>query len=72
MSIFRKPLFTMKFSASIMPMRKPLATMAGMMGTKISPRHLMARLKIFCLAAAAALTSSLVAAVRPEMAINSS
>ena len=42
-SMFKKPLFTMKFSASMMPMRKPDATMAGMMGTKMSPRVLMAR-----------------------------
>ena len=43
--MFKNPLFTMKLSASMMPMRKPEATMAGMMGTKMSPRHLMARLK---------------------------
>ena len=36
-SMFRKPLLTIKFSASIMPIKKPEATMAGMMGTKISP-----------------------------------
>ena len=46
-SMLRKLLFTMKFSASMMPMRKPLATMAGMMGTKMSPSVLMARLKGF-------------------------
>ena len=41
--MLRKPLLTMKFRASMMPMRKPDATMAGMMGTKMSPRVLMAR-----------------------------
>ncbi len=70
--IARKPLLTIKVKASIIPIRKPLATIAGIMGTKTSPKVLMARLKIFCLAAAAALTSSFDAAVRPEMAMNSS
>ncbi len=70
--MFRKPLLTMKVNASMIPIRKPLATIAGIIGTKTSPKVLIARLNRFCLAAAAALASSFDAAVRPEMAINSS
>ena len=43
-SIFRNPLFTIKFKASIIPIKNPLATMAGIMGTKISPNVLIPRL----------------------------
>ena len=70
--MLRKPLLTMKFSASMMPMRKPDATMAGMMGTKMSPRVLMARWYHGALAAAACLTSSFVAPVMSASAVNSS
>ena len=44
LSIFKNPLFTIKFRASIIPIKKPLATMAGIIGTKISPNVLIARL----------------------------
>ena len=70
--MFKKPLFTMKVRASMMPIRKPEATMAGMMGTKMSPSVLIIRLGRGCFAAAAAFTSSLVAAVRPVTFRNSS
>ena len=72
MSIFRNPLFTMKFRASMIPMRNPLATMAGMIGTKMSPSVLMACLYHGCFAVAAAFASSVLAPVRPEMLKNSS
>ena len=45
---------------------------AGMIGTNTSPSVLIIRLKIFCFAVAACFTSSLVAAVMPAIAINSS
>lgn len=37
----------MKLRALIIPKSRPEATMAGMMGTKISPRTLMARIKMY-------------------------
>ena len=54
------------------PIKRPLATIAGMIGTNTSPSVLIIRLKIFCFAVAACFTSSLVAAVMPAIAINSS
>ena len=54
----------------MIPIRKPLATIAGMMGTKISPKSLMALINTFCCLAAAALASAFVLAVMPAMAIN--
>ena len=71
-SMFRKPLFTMKFNASMIPIRNPLATIAGMIGTKISPSVLMACLYQGCFAVAAAFASSVLAPVNPEMLKNSS
>ena len=62
----------MKFSASMIPIRNPLATIAGMIGTKMSPNVLIACLYQGCFAAAAAFTSSLLAPVRPDTARNSS
>lgn len=53
-------------------LRVPEATMAGMMGTKISPSVLMARWYHGALEAAACLTSSLLAPVIPARAVNSS
>ena len=58
--------------ASTRPIIRPDATMAGRMGTNTSPIALIMRLKTGCFAAAAALTSSLVAALMPETARNSS
>ena len=55
-----------------MPIKNPLATMAGIIGTKISPSVLIALLKIFCCAAAACFTSAFVAADRPDTCKNSS
>ena len=74
LSVFNdtNPLLTIKFRASIIPIRNPLATIAGIMGTKMSPSVLMARLKIFCWAAAACFTSAFVAADRPDTCRNSS
>ena len=46
--------------------------MAGIIGTKISPSVLIARMNQFCLSAAAALTSSFVPSDAPERAMNSS
>ena len=54
------------------PMSKPLATMAGMMGTKISPKVLMARLYQGALDAAAFFTSSLEPPSIPAMETSSS
>ncbi len=65
-------MFTIKFKDSIIPIKKPLATIAGIIGTKISPNVLIALLNKFVCAVAAAFTSSLVLAVSPEIAINSS
>ena len=68
-----KPLVSMKLSALMMPSSRPEATMAGMMGTKTSPRSLIARMNgLVCCSAAAALTSALVAAVMWPSAMNSS
>ena len=62
----------MKSSAFIIPIRKPLATMAGIIGTKISPNSLMAFINQFCFSAAASFASAFVLAVIPAIAINSS
>ena len=59
---FRYPLLIIKFSDSMMPIRKPDATIAGMIGTKMSPSVLINRWNGFPFCAAAALTSSLVIA----------
>ena len=58
--------------ASTSPIIRPEATIAGRMGTNTSPSALIIRLTTGCLAAAAAFTSSLVAAVMPLTAKNSS
>ena len=59
-------------SASTSPIIRPEATIAGRIGTKTSPSALNIRLNTGCFAAAAAFTSSLVAALIPLIAINSS
>ena len=56
----------------MIPIRNPLATMAGMIGTKMSPRSLIALINIFCFCTAASLASALELAVTPETAMNSS
>ena len=66
------PLLIRKFNDSIIPIRKPDATIAGMIGTKMSPSVLIKRWKGFPLLAASFLTSSFVAAEIPAIAINSS
>ena len=66
------PLLIMKSREFMMPIRKPLATIAGIMGTKMSPRSLIARMSTFCLRAAASLASAFVLAVMLPMSINSS
>ena len=71
-SMVRKLLLTMKFNASMMPIRKPEATMAGMMGTKMSPRVLMARWYQGARAAAACFTSSLLPPSMPASRIKAS
>ena len=67
-----KPLFIMKSKEFMIPMRKPLATIAGMMGTKMSPRSLIALMKTFCFCAAASFASALELAVIPASEMNSS
>lgn len=68
-----KPLVSMKERALMMPSNRPEATMAGMMGTKTSPRSLIARMNgLVCCCAAASLTSALVAAVMWPRSMNSS
>ncbi len=59
-------------SASTNPIIKPEATIAGNIGTNTSPKALIIRLNIGCCAAAAAFTSSFVAAVIPLTLKNSS
>ena len=71
-STLMMPLVFMKLMALMMPKSKPEATMAGMMGTKMSPRTLMAFMKGFCCSAAASLASSLEAAVMWPSEMNSS
>ena len=56
----------------MIPIKKPLATMAGMIGTKISPNSLMAFINQFCFSVAASFASAFVLAVIPAIAINSS
>ena len=57
----------------MMPSSRPEATIAGMMGTKTSPRSLIARMKgLVCCCAATSFTSALVAAVMWPSAMNSS
>ena len=58
--------------ASTRPIIRPEATMAGRMGTNTSPGVLRIFFQIGMREAAAALTSALVAAVRPVTARNSS
>ena len=58
--------------ASTTPIIRPEATMAGRMGTNTSPTDFNARFHAGCLAAAAAFTSSFVAAVIPVTERNSS
>ena len=68
-----KPLASMNDRALMMPRSRPEATMAGMMGTKTSPRSLMARMRgLVCCCAAASLASALVAAEMCPRAMNSS
>ena len=67
-----KPLLIMKSREFMIPMRKPLATIAGMIGTKISPSSLIARMNTFCFCAAASFASAFELAVMPAMAMNSS
>ncbi len=67
-----KPLFTMNLSDSIMPIRKPDATIAGMIGTKISPSVLIARWNQLPFRAPCAFASSLLTAAAPDCAMNSS
>ena len=67
-----KPLLTMNLSDSIMPIRKPDATIAGMIGTKMSPRVLIARWNQLPFCAACALASSLLTADAPDCAMNCS
>ena len=62
----------MKFKDSMMPIKKPDATIAGMIGTKISPNVFIARWNQLPLAAPYALASSLLTAAAPDCAINSS
>ena len=71
-SIFKKPFFTIKSSAFMIPIRNPEATMAGMIGTKISPKVFINLWNTFVLAAAAAFASSFVAPDIPATFINSS
>ena len=59
-------------NASTTPIIKPDATMAGRIGTNTSPSDLINLFQIGICAAAAALTSSLEAAVNPVTARNSS
>ena len=47
----------------MIPIKKPLATMAGMIGTKISPSSLIARMNQFCFSAAASFASAFELAV---------
>ena len=68
----KNPLLFMKSSVFMIPIRKPLATIAGMIGTKMSPRSLMAFINQFCFSAAASFASAFVLAVMPAIAINSS
>ena len=71
-SIFKKLLLTIKSSEFIIPMRKPLATMAGIMGTNISPKILIIYWNIFpCFAACFFNSSVLLAPILPSF-INSS
>ena len=58
--------------ASTRPIIRPEATMAGRIGTNTSPRAFTIRLMTGCFAAAAAFTSSFVAAVMPLTFKNSS
>ena len=53
------------------PFKRPLATIAGMIGTKTSPRVFIALKKKFCFDAAACFTSSLVASETPASCMNS-
>ena len=59
-------------SASTRPIMRPEATIAGKIGTKTSPIGFSRRFQSGCFAAAAAFTSSFVAAVMPVMLRNSS
>ena len=60
-----------KSSEFMIPIKKPLATMAGIIGTKISPSSLIARMNQFCFSAAASFASAFELAVIPAMSINS-
>ena len=62
----------MKSREFMIPIRKPLATIAGMIGTKMSPRSLTALINMFCFCAAASFASALELAVIPAMEMNSS
>ena len=66
------PLLIMKSSEFMIPIRKPLATMAGIIGTKMSPSSLIALRNIFCCLAAASFASAFVLAVMPAIEMNSS
>ena len=57
----------MKSSEFMIPIRKPLATMAGIIGTKMSPSSLIALRNIFCCLAAASFASAFVLAVMPAI-----
>ena len=59
-------------SASTSPIKRPVATIAGNIGTKTSPIGFNNLFHRGCFAAAAAFTSSLVAAVIPVILKNSS
>ena len=54
----------------MIPIKNPLATMAGIIGTKISPRSLIARINQFCFCTAASFASALELAVTPAISIN--